>query len=244
MYEQLRSAKSCEWKLDTRYQSRDFLHSLAPPPKDPFLFHFMKSVSPFLWEQFTLATQPPTFIHFLVYSGQNNVHCLHSLFLQRQLTLFVWNWQCHFFPPFQTQTLSQNKKKRRWCPPGITHVLNRPKHSVCLRFHVSTALSLLFLVVFKEVYYEKWRQEIFFNCLRLAQQGEDSETALKSWIYRSRGPEKIWLWYNNGDKHKKHQLVGHEWKLSRRKMIIQEKGIHLGVNSLEQKGFLHPEQML
>lgn len=104
MYRQLRSMKSCEWKLDTRYQSRDFLHSLAP--KDPFLFYFMKSVSLFLWEQFTLATKPPTFIHFPMLSGQNNVHASTVCSYKRNWPFLFKTGMCHIFPPFQTQTLS------------------------------------------------------------------------------------------------------------------------------------------
>lgn len=106
--EKPRSMKSFERKLDTRYQSSDFLHSLTP--KDPFLFHSMKSVSLFLWELLTLATEqsvskPSTFIHFPVFSGQNNLHAFTVCSYKRNWPFLFKTGMCHIFPLFQTQTL-------------------------------------------------------------------------------------------------------------------------------------------
>lgn len=64
----------------------------------------MKSVSPFLWEQFTLATEqsvskPATFIHFPMFSGQNNVHASTVCSYKRNWPFLFKTGMCHIFSP-------------------------------------------------------------------------------------------------------------------------------------------------
>lgn len=77
-------------------------------PKDPVRFCSVKRGSPFLWEQFTLATQPPTFIHLPVLSGQNNVHASTICSYKRNWPFLFKTGMCHIFP-----SDSSTKQKRK-----------------------------------------------------------------------------------------------------------------------------------
>lgn len=94
-----RPMKSCERKLDTRYQSRDFLHSYFVSWRVPTFFFFFQ-----LWERFTLAAEqsaskPSTFIHFPKVSGQNNVHAFTVCSYKRNNWPFLFKTgMCHIFP--------------------------------------------------------------------------------------------------------------------------------------------------